>query len=62
MSYQRIYYSLFVYLNQCTLLIYVPKRTLLFKCREWTEAIMLFRYDLKNSDVKCTAVFLISLI
>jgi len=27
MSYQRIYYSLFVYLNQCTLLIYVPKRT-----------------------------------
>ena len=34
---------------------------LLFVCREWTEAIMLFRYDFKNSDVKCTAVFLISL-
>ena len=28
----------------------------LFKCREWTEAIMLIRYDFKNSDVKCRAV------
>ena len=28
----------------------------LFMCREWTEAIMLIRYDLKNSDVKCRAV------
>jgi len=34
---------------------------LLFMCKEWTEAIMLFRYDFKNSDVKCTAVFIISL-
>ena len=34
---------------------------LLFVCREWTEAIMLFRYDFKNSDIKCTAVLLISL-
>jgi len=32
-----------------------------FMCREWIEAFMLFRYDLKNSDVKCTAVFLTSL-
>jgi len=28
----------------------------LFMCREWTEAIMLIRYDFKNSDVKCRAV------
>ena len=34
---------------------------LLFMCREWTDAMMLFRYDFKNSDVKCTAVLLISL-
>ena len=33
---------------------------LLFMCRQWTEAIMLFRKDLINSDVKCTAVLLIS--
>ena len=25
---------------------------LLFMCKEWREAIMLFRYDFKNSDVK----------
>jgi hypothetical protein len=34
---------------------------LLFMCRQGTEAIMLFRYDFKNSDVKCTAVCFISL-
>ena len=34
---------------------------LLFMCRQWTEAIRLFRYDFKNSDVRCRAVFSISL-
>ena len=41
--------------------LYYSQVILLFMCRQWTEAIMLFRYDFKNRDVKCTAVLLISL-
>jgi len=48
MSYQRIYYSLFVYLNQCTLsyLMYQPSVHLY----SITDFLMIDLYDVKHVE------------